>query len=82
MYLQWGNEKGTPVQCWMTRTVYGMYIVHVCYCSMNYDVFADESPVESSALQPARKLQWNISPETAADIETASRNMDKLAECM
>ena len=43
---------------------------------MKYDVFADVSPVESSALRPAQQLQWNISPDTAADIQTAKINMD------
>ena len=61
---------------------YTVYTVCVCCCSMNYDVFAEKSPVEPSVLQPAKWLQWNISPETAADIQTASRNMDKWAECM
>jgi carnitine O-acetyltransferase len=48
--------------------------------TMNYDVFADKSPVEPSALQPAKRLRWNISPDTAADIQTAGRNMNKLVE--
>lgn len=43
---------------------------------MGYDVFADKSPVEASALQPAKMLQWNISPDTAADIQTASNSMN------
>ena len=40
-------------------------------------MFADESPVESSVLQPAKMLQWKISLSTAADIQTASDNLNK-----
>lgn len=43
-------------------------------------MFADKSPVEASALQPAKMLQWNISPETAADIQTASNSMNTWAQ--
>ena len=46
-------------------------------CRMKYDVFGERSAVEPSALQPAKRLQWNISPDTASDIETASASMDK-----
>ena len=44
---------------------------------MKYDVFGDESPVDPSVLQPAKMLQWKISPSTAADIQTASNSMNK-----
>ena len=30
-----------------------------------------------SILQPAKKLEWNISPESARDIETAKKNLDR-----
>jgi carnitine O-acetyltransferase len=46
----------------------------------NYDVFSDESAVDPSVLKPAKMLQWRISPSTVADIQTASRDLDKLVE--
>ena len=46
-------------------------------CRKKYDVFADESAVDPSVLKPAKMLQWRISPSTAADIQTASHDMDK-----
>ena len=52
-----------------------IHVQCIC-CSKKYDVFADKSPVEPSALQPVKMLEWNISPDTAADIQTASSNMD------
>ena len=53
--------------------------IHIYYacCSLKYDVFGDESPVDPSVLQPAKMLQWKISPSTAADIQTASNSMNK-----
>ena len=47
------------------------------WCRKKYDVFADESVVSPSVLQPAKMLQWKISPSTVADIKTASNNLDR-----
>ena len=41
---------------------------------MGYDILGEPSPVPSTALCPAEKLQWNISPETAEDIKIAKKN--------
>ena len=43
-------------------------------------MFADKSPVEAGQLKPAEMLPWNISPQTAADIQTATHNLNK-SEC-
>ena len=45
-----------------------------------HDVLAEHSAVEPSILQPAEKLEWNISPESARDIDTAKRNFDRYME--
>ena len=41
---------------------------------MGYDILGEPSPVPIAALCPAEKLQWNISPETAEDIQIAKKN--------
>lgn len=44
---------------------------------MGYDILGESSPVPSTSLCPAEKLQWKISPETANDIQTAKKNLDE-----
>ena len=44
---------------------------------MGYDILGEPSPVPIAALCPAEKLQWNISPETAKDIQIAKNNLDR-----
>ena len=46
----------------------------------SYDVLAEHSAVDLSILRPAQRLQWNISSETARDIDTAKRNFDRFGK--
>lgn len=45
--------------------------------SYKYNMLEDPSAVDSTTLMPAKKLEWNISPELARDIENAKKNVDK-----
>ena len=40
-------------------------------------MLAEHSAVDPSIPQPAKKLVWSISPESARDIDTAKRNFDR-----
>ena len=42
-----------------------------------YDILGESSPVSSSALCPAEKLHWKLSPESAEDVQVAKRNMER-----
>ena len=44
---------------------------------VGYDILGESSPVPSSALCPAEKLQWKLSTEITNDILTAKKNLDE-----
>ena len=54
-------------------------VLHLFRYTESDGLLAHESTVvvPSHQLNPAQKLQWNISAETAKDIETAKVNLDK-----
>ena len=52
-------------------------ISHYLLLRTQYDILSESSTVDPASLHPAEKLQWNISSETAQDIETAKRNIDR-----
>jgi carnitine O-acetyltransferase len=60
----------------MTSNIFTLDLLTV----MKHDVFAEKSQVDPSVLQPAKMLQWKISPSTAADIQKASSSLNKLVE--
>ena len=64
-------------QAKLHRVSWTIGVFNSCHCRKNYDVFSDESAVDPSVLKPAKMLQWRISPSTVADIQTASRDLDK-----
>ena len=55
------------------------FTVHVTitFRQLGYDLLAEPSLVPAESLLPARPLQWNISAESAKDIQLAMVNNDK-----
>ena len=44
---------------------------------LKYDILGEPSSVDPSILCPAEQLQWNISSESARDIDIAKKNIDR-----
>ena len=56
---------------------YLLFCFLLCLHRLNYDLLGEPSTVDPSLLCPAERLQWNISSETAKDIDIAKKNLDK-----
>ncbi len=46
-------------------------------CRQNHDILGESSPVPATVLRPAERLEWNISGDSAWDIEKAKMNVDR-----
>ena len=44
---------------------------------LQYNLLGEPSNVDGSILSPAEQLEWNISSESASDIEAAKQNVDR-----
>ena len=46
-------------------------------CRYKYDFFSEKCSLDPGLLKPASKLTWNISSQTAQDIENAKKSIDR-----